>query len=380
MKFTRIALLLAIFLLASFTRKEKYKDLKDGIYAEIVTSKGTMVAQLYYDKAPMTVANFVALAEGKHPLLGKEYRKKPFYNGLTFHRVIENFMIQGGDKTGTGAGDVGYKFPQEVRKDLKHDEPGVLSMANAGPGTNGSQFFIMHKATPSLDMKYNVFGKVIKNVEVVEAIATVPKNKNDKPLENVYMQEINIIRVGKQAKKWKADKVFTQLVKESEEKDNAEKKKMAAYKENAPAAREAKKNEFTKLKAMTLPLPSGVQLYIRSSGKGGAIADNAEIEVDYNGFFVDGRLFDSSSKEVSLIYDNYNPRRDEAAAYKPLTLMYSKDMKLIPGFRDALLTMSYGDEVVAFIPSDQGYGERGSGSNIPRNTDLIFEIKILEKK
>ncbi len=380
MKLTRIALLIHVVALTSFAQKNKYPDLKDGIYAEIITSKGTMVAQLYDEKAPMTVANFVALAEGKHPLLGKEYRKKPFYNGLTFHRVIENFMIQGGDKTGTGGGDVGYKFPQEVRQDLKHDEPGVLSMANAGPGTNGSQFFIMHKPTPSLDMKYNVFGKVIKNVDVVGVIATVPKNKSDKPLENVYMQEINIIRVGKQAKKWKAEKVFTEKLKESEEKDNAEKKKMAAYKENAPAAREAKKNEFAKLKAATLPLPSGVQLYIRSTGKGGPIANNAEIEVDYNGFFEDGRLFDSSNRETSLVYDNYNPRRDEAAAYKPLTLMYSKDMKLIPGFRDAILTMGYGDEVVAFIPSSQGYGDRGSGANIPRNTDLIFEIKILEKK
>ena len=372
-------LLLAVLVLVSFTQKNKYPDLEDGIYAEIVTNKGTMVAELFYEDAPMTVANFVALAEGNHPLMGKEYKKKPFYNGLIFHRVIENFMIQGGDKTGTGSGDIGYKFPQEVREDLKHDAPGVLSMANAGPNTNGSQFFIMHKATTSLDMKYNVFGKVIKNVEVVEAIATVERNRSDRPLEDVFMNEINIIRVGRTARKWKADKVFKAAMENYEKKEEVEAKKMAALKANAVKAREEKAVEFASFQPKSLTLTSGVQFYVRKSGTGEKPVLNAPIEVDYSGFFPDGRLFDSSSYDVSLKFDNHKPNRNELS-YKPLSLNYNTSMQLIPGFKEAILTMGYGDEFVVFIPPSQGYGSRGAGGSIPPNADLVFEIKILPKK
>lgn len=374
-----LALFVTALLLMSFNARKKYPDLKDGIYAEIVTSKGTMVAELYYEKAPMTVANFVALAEGKHPKMGKEYKKKPFYNGLIFHRVIENFMIQGGDFTGTGGGKIGYQFPQEVREDLKHDAPGVLSMANAGPGTNGSQFFIMHKASTSLDMRYNVFGKVIKNVEVVDEIAKVKRNASDKPLEDVFMNEINIIRVGKAARKWKAEKVFLEEIASQDEKVAAEAKKLADLKANAIKERELKAQEFASVKSKSLTLTSGVQFFVTKSGTGEKPAVNAPIEVDYNGFFPDGRLFDTSSKDTALKFDNHKQGRNDAS-YQPLKVDYNESMKLIPGFKEAILTMGYGDEFVVFIPSSQGYGTRGAGASIPPNADLVFEIKMLPKK
>jgi peptidylprolyl isomerase len=380
MKKKYTALLLLTLVLVSFSSKKKYPDLKDGIYAEIVTSKGTMVAELYYEKAPMTVANFVALAEGKHPLMEKEYKKKPFYNGLIFHRVIENFMIQGGDKTGTGGGNIGYKFPQEVSVELKHDAPGVLSMANAGPGTNGSQFFIMHKASTSLDMRYNVFGKVIKNVTVVDSIATVAKNASDKPLENVYMKEINIIRVGRTARKWKADKVFTVQLEEYKTKAEAEEKKIANLKANAAKTRDAKMAAFAELKPQAKLLPSGVQIYMRNTTAGERPENNTPVELDYSGFFPDGRLFDSSSKELSLRFDNFNQRKDDSGAYIPMKVVYNSSMSLIPGFKEAVLTMGYGDELVVFIPADQAYGVKGAGGAIPANADLVFEINMMPKK
>ena len=184
-----LAILALVFMASSC--EDKYPDVEDGIYAEIQTNKGTMFAELYYKDAPISSANFVALAEGKHPLVNDSLKGKPFYDGLIFHRVIQDFMIQGGDISGTGSGDVGYKFNQEVSDSLKHDSKGILSMANAGPDTNGSQFFIMHKENPGLDMRYNVFGKVVKGLEVVDSIATTPVN-GQKPVEDMIMQKISI--------------------------------------------------------------------------------------------------------------------------------------------------------------------------------------------
>ena len=163
-----LAILALVFIASSC--EDKYPDVEDGIYVEIQTNKGIMFAQLYYEEAPVSSANFIALAEGKHPLVNDSLKGKPFYDGLIFHRVMKDFMIQGGDITGTGSGDIGYTFDQEVTDSLKHDSKGILSMANAEPNTNGSQFFIMHKENPSLDMRYNVFGKVVKGLEVVECI------------------------------------------------------------------------------------------------------------------------------------------------------------------------------------------------------------------
>lgn len=167
---------------------------EDGLFAEIKTSKGTILLALEFQKTPVTVANFVSLAEGKNSFVTENLKKKPFYNGLKFHRVIANFMIQGGDPEGTGAGGPGYKFTDEIT-DLMHDGPGILSMANAGAGTNGSQFFITHKETAWLDGKHTVFGHVVEGQDVVDKIA-----------QDDVIESVTIIRNGKEAKKFKAEK------------------------------------------------------------------------------------------------------------------------------------------------------------------------------
>jgi peptidyl-prolyl cis-trans isomerase A (cyclophilin A) len=168
---------------------------KEPVYASLKTSMGDIVIQLFEDKAPHTVANFVDLATGARewidPTTGTKV-KRPLYNGTIFHRVIPGFMIQGGDPLGNGTGGPGYRFEDEFNPDLKHSKPGILSMANAGPNTNGSQFFIIEKATPWLDGKHSVFGEVVKGQNVVDAIANVPRNFRDRPLKDVVIKEVVI--------------------------------------------------------------------------------------------------------------------------------------------------------------------------------------------
>ena len=170
----------------------------DGLYANIITDKGEILIKLEYEKVPMTVANFVGLAEGKientHKSLGE-----PYYNGMVFHRVINQFMIQGGDPQANGSGGPGYQFEDEFHTELRHSRAGILSMANAGPRTNGSQFFITHVATPWLDNKHSVFGKVMRGQTVVNKIR-----------QGDAIQEIQIIRKGKKAKEFDAPAIFAQ--------------------------------------------------------------------------------------------------------------------------------------------------------------------------
>ncbi|MCH1471864.1 MAG: peptidylprolyl isomerase, partial [Flavobacteriaceae bacterium] len=171
--------------------------LEDGLYAKVDTNKGEIQLKLTFDKTPVTVANFVSLAEGTNRQVDSTFTEKAYYDGLIFHRVIADFMIQGGDPTGTGQGGPGYKFDDEIVSDLKHDGPGILSMANAGPGTNGSQFFITHKETPWLDGKHTVFGRVIEGQSVVDSIA-----------QNDTIIAVHIIRKGKEARKFDAAATF----------------------------------------------------------------------------------------------------------------------------------------------------------------------------
>ena len=169
-----------------------------GVYAILETSMGRMVCRLYGDKAPRTVENFIELAEGRKEWTDpntNEYVKRPFYNGLAFHRVIPDFMIQGGCPLGNGTGGPGYEFEDEFHKDLKHDTPGVLSMANAGPDTNGSQFFVTVAATPWLDNRHSVFGKVVEGLDVATKISQAPRDRNDKPRTPVVLEKVTIERV-----------------------------------------------------------------------------------------------------------------------------------------------------------------------------------------
>jgi cyclophilin family peptidyl-prolyl cis-trans isomerase len=179
----------------TFTVAQNKKQ--EGIFDEFNTTKGKIVVELEFKKTPITVANFVSLAEGKNTKADAKFKGKPYYNGLKFHRVIADFMIQGGCPDGTGASGPGYKFDDEIVSDLKHSGKGILSMANAGPATNGSQFFITHKATPWLDGKHTVFGHVVSGLEIVDKIA-----------QDDVMTSVKIIRVGKEAKKFNAEKIF----------------------------------------------------------------------------------------------------------------------------------------------------------------------------
>jgi peptidyl-prolyl cis-trans isomerase A (cyclophilin A) len=369
-----LAILALVFMASSC--EDKYPDVEDGIYAEIQTNKGTMFAQLYYEDAPISSANFVALAEGKHPLVNDSLKGKPFYDGLIFHRVIKDFMIQGGDITGTGGGNIGYTFDQEVSDSLKHDEKGILSMANAGPNTNGTQFFIMHKENPGLDMRYNVFGKVVKGLEVVDSIALTPVS-GERPIDSMIMQKVSIIRKGKDAKKWDAVKTFEDAQAAAKQKKEEEAKIAAERSAAAPAERAAKAEELALLKEKATKLPnSAVMVYVKKKGTEGKPAEGASVSMDYSGFFTDGTLFDSSILEVAQRFDAVNPRKEQMNAYAPMPVQYSPTVGMVQGFKDAMLSMDYGDEIVAFIPSDLAYGERGAGGVIPPNTDLVFEMTI----
>src|SRR5882724_10168186 len=192
-----ILLLAVLFLSASIGKAGESPENKGPLYATLKTSMGDIVVQLFDDKAPKTVANFVGLASGAKEWTDPKTRekvKRPLYNGTIFHRVIPGFMIQGGDPLGNGTGGPGYRFEDEFNPDLKHSKPGMLSMANAGPNTNGSQFFIIHKATPWLDGKHSVFGEVVKGQNVVDAIANVPRDFRDRPIKEVVLQEVIISR------------------------------------------------------------------------------------------------------------------------------------------------------------------------------------------
>lgn len=197
----KIVLSLAFLLVAfgGYAGKEKKPKLEKGLYAEIETNRGKILLQLEFEKTPLTVANFVGLAEGKIKNNAKALGI-PFYDGLKFHRVIPNFMIQGGDPIGNGSGGPGYAFKDECLPELKFTGPGILAMANSGPKTNGSQFFITHVATSWLDMKHTIFGHVISGQDIVNAT-----------VQGDTIIHIKIIRKGKPAKKFKADKKFAEL-------------------------------------------------------------------------------------------------------------------------------------------------------------------------
>lgn len=365
-----IALLSAMFVFFSCnSQKKAYKDLGDGLFADIETTKGHIVVKLNYKEVPTTVANFVTLAEGKNNFVKVEYKGKPFYNGTIFHRVIDGFMIQGGDPTGTGMGDPGYRFEDEFVPSLKHSKKGILSMANSGPNTNGSQFFITQVPTPHLDGRHTVFGETVKGEEVIDAIAKAPRNGQNRPNEDIKIKNITIIANGKDAEKFDAVKVFDNYFKSvaEREKEKEERVKRAS----AKFLEEIKVQE-----PQAKVLPSGVKIFTINNGEGKQPKQTEFAMVNYAGYLRNGALFDSNIKEVEESYGKYQAMREQQNGYQPIPFPYTRSAQLIPGFKEALLTMKVGDKIRVFIPATLGYGEAGAGDVIPPNSDLIFDIEI----
>lgn len=369
-----IMLALSVASLAFVSCKSNYPNLKDGLYADIQTNKGNVVVELFYKQTPTTVANFVSLAEGTNPLVSDSLKNKPYYDGTIFHRVIKNFMIQGGDPTGTGMGDPGYKFGDEFIDTLTFSKRGVLAMANAGPATNGSQFFITQVPTEWLTGKHTIFGKVVEGEAVVDSIAnTEVSPQNSRPVQDVVIKHIQIVRKGAEAKSFDATKVFTtymkeqdELVRQKEEKQKQEKEKFA----------QEIKSQMEQAKV----LPTGVKIYTIKEGNGVKPTHKDNVLVNYAGFLANNlNLFDSNEKQVAERFGQYDQRREMMGGYAPLPFEYSQQSPLIPGFKDALLTMKVGDKIRVFIPSALGYGQEGAGGGIiPPNSDLIFDIEIID--
>ncbi len=364
---------LALITAAFYACNEKYPDLEDGIYAEIITNKGTAVAKLHYDLTPMTVANFVSLAEGTNTMVDSTYKGKKYYNGIIFHRVIKDFMIQTGDPLGTGTGDPGYKFPDEIVESLSHKSKGILSMANSGPGTNGSQFFITLKETPWLNGKHTVFGEIVIGQDVIDSIGGIKTGERDKPQSEIKMLEVNIIRKGSDAKAFDTDTAFTDKLKVLEE-EKAEKERLAKEKGDAVAAK------FNELKSKATKLESGLEITFTKEANGEKPKPTDVVNLYYAGFFADGRIFDTNIEETAKEFDVYNEQRAaDPRGYAPIPMPYSPDARMIPGFREGVQQMKVGDKAILFIPSHLAYGERGN-RGIPPNTDLIFEIEMVSIK
>lgn len=367
MKKINVAFLL-IALVTLGCKSGKHADLGDGIFADIETNKGEMVLRLYYNQTPVTVANFITLAEGTNPFVSDSLKKKKYYDGVTFHRVIKDFMIQGGDPTGTGKGGPGYKFEDEFVDSLKHDDKGILSMANAGPGTNGSQFFITHAPTPHLNGRHTVFGKVVGGLEIVDSIANTKTSPGEnRPVDDVVMSKVTIIRNGKEAKNFDAVKVLTAYFDEINKRE-----------EEAKKAAEALVKEFDTQKGEAEELPSGLRIfYLNKSENGEKPQEGSYVKVNYAGFLDNGKLFDSNELSVTEKFGTVNEIRKQRGGYEPLPMLYGPDSPLIPGFREGLLQMNTGDKVRLFIPSHLGYGEAGAGGVIPPNADLVFDVEIV---
>lgn len=364
----KISLLLCAIALF-FSCNDEHSKLADGIYAEIQTNKGTILVELEYKKAPITVANFVSLAEGKNTMVSEKYKGKPFYDGLTFHRVLPNFMIQGGDPDGNGMGGPGYRFKDEIDPSLKHDKGGVMSMANGGKATNGSQFFITHVETPWLDGIHTIFGHVIENgMEVVNKIA-----QGDK------IEKVTIIYKGEEAKKFDAAKIFKDNFANEDElqaQQKAEHDKMRAQYAEVIKAKEA---YFTKAKTEATKTQSGLQYKIIQKGSGKKPVAGTEVYINYGGFFENGDLFDSNIESVATAFGQLNAQRAAAKAYTAIPFKIGTKEGMIPGFIEGIEQLSIGDKAVVFIPSYLAYGERGAGDVIPPNTNIVFEIELLDK-
>jgi FKBP-type peptidyl-prolyl cis-trans isomerase len=307
--------------------------MQDGLYAKIKTNKGEILLILHHDKVPGTVANFIGLSEGK---IKNSYKSidSPYYDGLKFHRVIPDFMIQTGCPNGTGTGDPGYKFDDEFHPELRHNKPGILSMANSGISTNGSQFFITHVPTNWLDDKHTVFGEVIEGLDIVNEIQ-----------QDDIIDSISIVRVGEDAEKWSSVDVFNNF--------NAKKEifiKKSKLKEQQAIDNLSKDFNVT---------DSGLRYKILNKSNGDSPTKGDKVKVHYKGMLIDETVFDSSYKRNQPIEFNVGIGQ------------------VIPGWDEGIMLLKKGEKAKFVIPSNLGYGEAGAGGVIPPNATLIFEVELL---
>jgi FKBP-type peptidyl-prolyl cis-trans isomerase len=314
----------------------KSKAMQDGIYAKFNTAKGSILVKLTHDKTPGTVGNFVGLAEGQLENKAKPMGT-PYYNGLKFHRVIPDFMIQGGCPQGQGTGGPGYQFDDEFHPELKHDKPGVLSMANAGPGTNGSQFFITHVPTSWLDGKHTVFGHVVEGQDVVDEVAG-----------NDALDSIEIIRVGAEAEKWNAIEAFRTF-------EGSREKRILEQKRAAEAAMEKLAAGFSKTE-------SGLRYQIIQKGSGKQAEKGKKVSVHYQGALENGQVFDSSYKRK-----------------QPIDFQLGVG-QVIEGWDEGIALLQVGDKARFVIPSYLGYGSTGAGGVIPPDATLVFDVELMDVK
>ncbi|MFT7119434.1 MAG: peptidyl-prolyl cis-trans isomerase A (cyclophilin A) [Nonlabens sp.] len=314
----------------------KKTTMQEGIYAKFDTTKGEILVQLHHDKTPGTVGNFIALAEGNLENKAKE-QGTPYYDGLKFHRVIPDFMVQGGDPQGTGSGGPGYNFDDEFHPELRHEGPGVLSMANAGPATNGSQFFITHIATPWLDDKHTIFGKVIEGQDVVDAIA-----------QGDEIKKLTILREGDAAKAFNAVEEFRQLE--------------GAVKNRKEQARKQADQEIDEIAMGFDKTESGLRYKIINQGDGVQAEKGKTVSVHYKGMLPNGKVFDSS-------YDRKQP------------IDFALGMgQVIAGWDEGIQLLKVGDKARLVVPSDMAYGSAGAGGIIPPNATLVFDVELVAVK
>lgn len=310
--------------------------MENGIYAKFNTVKGAILVKLTHDLTPGTVGNFVGLAEGNLENKVKSQGNK-YYDGLKFHRVIPNFMIQGGCPQGTGTGGPGYNFEDEFHPTLKHNRPGILSMANSGPASNGSQFFITHIPTDWLDNKHTVFGHVVEGQDIVDAVA-----------QGDVLDTLEIIRVGEEAQKWNAIEAFITF-------KGARNKRDAAIRDEAEAKMESLAAGFEKTE-------SGLRYQFIQRGNGKKAENGKTVSVHYTGQLEDGKVFDSSY-----------PRK------KPIDFPLGQG-NVIEGWDEGIALLHVGDKARFVIPAHLGYGSRGAGGAIPPNATLIFDVELMDVK
>lgn len=332
-----LTLIPALLVIAAGTFVHAQENLPEGLYARMETTRGTILLELEYERTPLTVINFVGLAEGtvEHSRSGSPR----YYDGLTFHRVIDDFMIQGGDPTGTGTGGPGYRFPDEFDPTLRHDRPGILSMANSGPDTNGSQFFITHVPTPWLDDRHTVFGTVVDGREVVDSI-----RQGDR------IESVTILRIGTAANAFETDQAAFDRTRERvrRERDQAQQNEREAMIRRIEAQYPAATRDS-----------HGIWVQVDQQGRGARPRSGSEVTVHYTGRFLDGRSFDSSRQR--------GPFRFSLGAGQ-----------VIRGWDLTVAQMRPGERRTVILPPDLAYGDRGAGGVIPPGTYLVFEIELLD--